>query len=85
MQYKMASSFLCSNSSRKQKVYDITVVGTHCFFANMFLSIIANHAAARQYKSLLSNYPDAYVLGLTATPERLDGKGMMIFSKTCWR
>ncbi|MCB9498264.1 MAG: hypothetical protein H6688_02250, partial [Erysipelotrichaceae bacterium] len=60
----------------KQKVYDITVEGTHCFFANMFLVHNCHHAAARQYKSLLSNYPDAYVLGLTATPERLDGKGM---------
>ena len=36
----------------------------------------AHHAAAGQYQTLLANYPDAYVLGLTATPERLDGKGL---------
>lgn len=36
----------------------------------------SHHAAAGQYQTLLANYPDAYVLGLTATPERLDGKGL---------
>jgi len=36
----------------------------------------AHHSAAGQYQTLLANYPDAYVLGLTATPERLDGKGL---------
>lgn len=32
--------------------------------------------AGVSYQTLLANYPDAYVLGLTATPERLDGKGL---------
>lgn len=36
----------------------------------------AHHAAGNSYQTLLKNYPDAYVLGLTATPERLDGKGL---------
>ena len=36
----------------------------------------AHHAVSRQYRNLLAHYPDAYVLGLTATPERLDGKGL---------
>jgi len=36
----------------------------------------AHHAASGSYQTLLKNYPDAYVLGLTATPERLDGKGL---------
>ena len=44
--------------------------------ADLIIVDEAHHAAARQYKSLLSSYPDAYVLGLTATPERLDGKGL---------
>ena len=44
--------------------------------ADLIIVDEAHHAAARQYKSFLSNYPDAYVLGLTATPERLDGKGL---------
>lgn len=61
---------------KKEVVYDITVAGTHCFFANGILVHNCHHAAARQYQSLLTNYPNAYVLGLTATPERLDGKGL---------
>lgn len=36
----------------------------------------AHHIASGQYQTLLKHYPDAYVLGLTATPERLDGKGL---------
>jgi len=44
--------------------------------ADLIIVDEAHHAAARQYKSLLSSYPDAYVLGLTATPERLDWKGL---------
>ncbi len=35
-----------------------------------------HHAVSGSYQTLLKNYPDAYVLGLTATPERLDGKGL---------
>jgi len=35
-----------------------------------------HHVAGNSYQTLLKNYPDAYVLGLTATPERLDGKGL---------
>ncbi len=61
---------------KKEVVYDITVAGTHCFFANGILVHNCHHAAARQYQSLLTNYPNSYVLGLTATPERLDGKGL---------
>ncbi|MBK8184789.1 MAG: DEAD/DEAH box helicase family protein [Candidatus Competibacteraceae bacterium] len=61
---------------KKEVVYDITVAGTHCFFANGILVHNCHHAAAGQYQTLLKNYPDAYVLGLTATPERLDGKGL---------
>ncbi len=36
----------------------------------------SHHACSGSYQTLLKNYPDAYVLGLTATPERLDGKGL---------
>lgn len=61
---------------QKEVVYDITVAGTHCFFANGILVHNCHHAASGSYQTLLKNYPDAYVLGLTATPERLDGKGL---------
>ena len=34
-----------------------------------------HHAVAGQWSDLLTSQPDAYVLGVTATPERLDGRG----------
>ena len=36
----------------------------------------AHRAISRGYMTLAQNYPRAVVLGLTATPERLDGKGL---------
>lgn len=35
-----------------------------------------HHAAAESYQSVLEAYPDAHVVGLTATPFRLDGRGL---------
>jgi superfamily II DNA or RNA helicase len=35
-----------------------------------------HHAAALTYDALLADYPDAIIVGLTATPERGDGKGL---------
>jgi len=36
----------------------------------------AHHATAGAWASVLSQYPNARVLGVTATPQRLDGKGL---------
>lgn len=36
----------------------------------------AHHAVAGTWQQVLAAYPDAYVIGLTATPERLDGRGL---------
>lgn len=36
----------------------------------------AHHAVAKQCKTLLAKYPKANLLGITATPIRLDGKGL---------
>lgn len=36
----------------------------------------AHHGAAGSWKKVLSTYSNAHVLGVTATPERLDGKGL---------
>ena len=36
----------------------------------------AHHVAAGTYKSIISAYPQAAVLGVTATPARLDGNGL---------
>lgn len=41
-----------------------------------------HHAPARTYQEILKAYPNAKVLGLTATPERGDGRGLgSIFEK----
>jgi superfamily II DNA or RNA helicase len=36
----------------------------------------AHHCAANSYIKLFQRYPEAYRLGLTATPRRIDGKGL---------
>lgn len=36
----------------------------------------AHHCVAGTWERVLAAYPDAYILGLTATPERLDGRGL---------
>jgi len=35
-----------------------------------------HHATANTYGRIIDKYPDAYVVGLTATPFRLDGRGL---------
>lgn len=44
--------------------------------ANLIIIDEAHRANARSYLSILANYPRAVVIGLTATPERTDGKGL---------
>lgn len=44
--------------------------------ADLIIVDECHHSAAKQYQKLLAHYPNAYILGLTATPERLDGKGL---------
>jgi superfamily II DNA or RNA helicase len=36
----------------------------------------AHHAAAGSWEKIMAAYPNAFVLGVTATPERLDGRGL---------
>jgi DNA repair protein RadD len=37
----------------------------------------AHRAAAKTYRSIINRFPDALRLGLTATPKRLDGQGLI--------
>ncbi|MBK8123955.1 MAG: DEAD/DEAH box helicase family protein [Dokdonella sp.] len=53
--------------------------------ADLIIVDESHHVCGGQYQTLLKNYPDAYVLGLTATPERLDGKGWTGFFTICWK
>lgn len=46
------------------------------FIPDLIVIDEAHHATANQYKRVLEQYPNAFVLGLTATPIRLDGKGL---------
>jgi superfamily II DNA or RNA helicase len=36
----------------------------------------AHHLAAKTWEALIEAFPDAWLIGLTATPERTDGKGL---------
>jgi len=44
--------------------------------ADLLIIDEAHRAISRGYMTLAQNYPRAVILGLTATPERLDGKGL---------
>ena len=43
--------------------------------ADLIIVDEAHHAASISYRKLLENYPDAKILGVTATPQRIDGYG----------
>jgi DNA repair protein RadD len=43
---------------------------------NLVIVDEAHHCAARSWRQVLDGYPHAHVIGWTATPQRLDGKGL---------
>jgi len=43
---------------------------------NLIIVDEAHHCAARSWQKVLEGYPNAVVIGWTATPTRLDGKGL---------
>lgn len=47
-----------------------------CFQPDLIVIDEAHHAATRTYQKILKAFPDSYQLGVTATPCRLDGKGL---------
>ena len=57
-------------------VFDIEVDETHCFFANGILVHNCHHAAAKTWKKILTHWPRAKILGVTATPVRTSGEGL---------
>jgi len=64
---------------KKQKVYDIEVEDTHCFFGNGILVHNCHHTAAQTCKEILTSCTNAYWrLGGSATPYRESGDGIMI-------
>lgn len=47
----------------------------HWFEAGLVVVDEAHHSCAATYVSILGRYPNAYILGVTATPARSDGQG----------
>lgn len=57
-------------------VYNIEVEQAHTYFANDIFVHNCHHLAADNWSRIFHHFPDAIHIGLTATPERLDGKGL---------
>lgn len=58
-------------------VYNLEVEQTHVYFAGGALAHNCHHLAGTGFATWVrSSYPDAVVIGLTATPERGDGVGL---------
>ena len=43
---------------------------------NLIICDECHHATASTYRSIMDNWPEAFVVGVTATPQRTDGKGL---------
>ncbi|MCL6480031.1 MAG: ATP-dependent helicase [Peptococcaceae bacterium] len=57
-------------------VYNFEVEIYHTYTANGFVVHNCHHSTANTWRKLLAAYPEAYVVGLTATPARLGGEGL---------
>jgi hypothetical protein len=63
-----------SGSIGVDRVYNFEVEGTHTFFANGILTHNCHHYRSTDWSDVFKHYPNALCVGLTATPERQDGK-----------
>lgn len=57
-------------------VYNFEVEEDHTYIANGFVVHNCHHAPAFKYRRILNAFPDAFLLGQSATPERADGKNV---------
>lgn len=73
---KRSSSSFGYGMCGKSKVYNIEVFEFNNYFANGVLVHNCHHTNAASWASLITRYPEARVLGLTATPYRTDGRGL---------
>jgi len=60
----------------KNTVYNIHIEKNHNYFAEGILVHNCHHAIAGSWRRVVERFASARVLGVTATPERLDGKGL---------
>lgn len=87
-EYSIPHGRISSKSSISKDLIQVCSVQTFANRLNYYkkpdLIIIdeCHHAVAGSYQTILNHYPMAKVLGVTATPERLDGNGLgAIFQK----
>jgi len=59
-----------------REVFDLEVEDEHNFVANGLLVHNCHRARSKSYVEIINRYPQATVIGLTATPIRSDGKGL---------
>lgn len=64
-------------------VFNIEVKGAHTYFANDVLVHNCHHFVAKTYKRAIDAFPNAYVLGVTATPDRGDKRALGQILETC--
>lgn len=57
-------------------VYNFEVEGTHTYIVNNCIVHNCHHIKANSYLKIIDKWQNAKVLGMTATPERQDGKGL---------
>lgn len=57
-------------------VYNFETANTHTYIANELTVHNCHHQASKTWSDIAKRFPRAAHIGLTATPERLDGKGL---------
>ncbi|WHY92422.1 DUF3427 domain-containing protein [Neobacillus cucumis] len=67
--------FVSIQSFNSKKLYEVTTSD----FYDFIIVDEFHHAAAESYQRLLSYYQPSILLGLTATPERMDGKDILTY------
>ncbi|MBI0578652.1 DUF3427 domain-containing protein [Neobacillus cucumis] len=67
--------FVSIQSFNSKKLYEVTTSD----FYDFIIVDEFHHAAAESYQRLLSHYQPSILLGLTATPERMDGKDILTY------
>lgn len=58
------------------EVYNLEVEGVHTYTANGFIVHNCHHGCSPSWTRAIEYFDTAFRLGLTATPDRLDGKGL---------
>jgi len=70
--YEPGRDGTCAGMCPDGLVYNFEVEEDHTYLANGFVVHNCHHSTASGYRAVLDMVPDAFVLGVTATPDRLD-------------